>query len=165
MSIFTQPVKANKPKTDLSAKMAILFAGILTIMTLAQLFTFEDFLLVLASYNLPFSAASSYFIGALLVSMGVFSLPFLLRMTVSHAFRWFSMICSWVVVAVWLKLVLWLAIVSPGVETVGFLGSLTQAPGWWALLFVVALVILAAWSSWGLWPAKLPRAHKKPIVK
>ncbi len=154
MRILARPVQAKKPRSVLAAQVAYLYAGLIVLMVVAQLFSFDGFLGVLATYKLPFTVFSAYMIGALLVSSSVFALPFLLRMTVSEAFRAFSMVCSWLVAIIWILLVGWLASAAPPVETVGFLGDISLVPGWWMIFVALMLGILAVWSSWGLWPGK-----------
>jgi hypothetical protein len=40
-------------------------------------------------------------------------------------------------------------------DSIGFLGAVVNlTPGWWAVLFGVAMAILASWASWGMWPLK-----------
>jgi len=153
MSILVMAHPALKPRTEASRKISLLFAGVLVVMVVAQLFTFEDFLKTIEMMNLPFGMALSFALGPLIVVSEVFALPFLLRMQLSIAFRYLSMFLSWLAVAVWLCITVWLAVSYVPVETVGFLGSVVNlAPGWWSVCISIALVILATWSSWGLWP-------------
>jgi len=153
MSILVKAHPALKPRTEASRKISLLFAGVLVVMVVAQLFTFEDFLKTIEMMNLPFGMALSFALGPLIVVSEVFALPFLLRMQLSIAFRYLSMFLSWLAAAVWLCITVWLAVSYEPVETVGFLGSVVNlAPGWWSVFISIALVILATWSSWGLWP-------------
>lgn len=154
MSIFAQAERAIKPRTHHSGQMALLYAALIVLMVVAQLFTFDGFLTVLASFELPFGTSATYTIGAVLVAAEVFSLPFLLRMTLSRPFRWFSMICSWFVAGIWLFLTSWLLFMNIPVETVGFLGTVSLIPGPWTVLLSIAFAIIAAWTSWGLWPGR-----------
>jgi len=155
MSILAKPTIAPQPRTSDVPKIAFIFAGILLVMVVAQLFTFDTFLTLLLSFNLPISDAMTYFLGAVLVVSEVFALPFLLRMPLSKAFRYFSMGCSWVASLIWIKLTFWVVLTEQAVDTVGFLGTVVGLmPGWWAIFVSVALAILAGWASWGLWPGK-----------
>lgn len=160
MSIFPLPAAASPPKTEAVKKVALLYAALLTIMAVAQLFTFEEFLQLIPSFHLPLPGSLPYAIAPFLVASEVFALPFLLRMALSPAFRWFSLGLSWVVVIGWLGISLWLVLTRQPVETVGFLGTVGSfTPGWWAILMSVALLILALWTTWGLWP-RSAQAHK-----
>ena len=155
MSIFAKPTPAPKPRSKDVPRIAFLFALIILIMVVTQLFSFEKFLVLLASFDLPITAQASYFLGGLIVITEVFALPFLLRMPLSRAFRWVSMVSSWIVSLIWVKLTAWIIITEQSVENVGFLGTLVGLmPGWWAIFVAVSLAILAGWASWGLWPGK-----------
>ena len=155
MSILAKPTIAPPPRTPDVPKIAFFFAGILLVMAVAQLFTFDTFLTLLLSFNLPVSDAMTYFLGALLVVTEVFALPFLLRMPLSRAFRWVSMVCGWLVALIWVTITVWIAITEPAVSSVGFLGTVADImPGWWNVFISLSFVILAAWAAWGLWPGK-----------
>ena len=155
MSIFVKPTEAPKPRTDASAKISILFAGILVVMAVAQLFTFDTFIPYIQTLHLPLSVGASYALAPVLVISEVFAIPFLLRMWLSPAFRYLSMLLGWVAAFLWVCISSWVAFSSNSVDSIGFLGTVVKiVPGVWAVFFSVALVILAAWSSWGLWPGK-----------
>jgi hypothetical protein len=64
-----------------------------------------------------------------------------------------SMVFGWVVPVIWLGLSLWVMVTTNAITNIGFVGTvLTLTPGWWALLFSLALAILSVWASWGMWP-------------
>lgn len=154
MSILPKVTPALKPKSKESAQVALFYAVLLIVMSLAQLFTFEEFIELVPSFNLPLSGALPYLIAPLVVTAQVFALPFLLRMAVSPAFRWFSMGMGWLVAVIWLGISMWVVGTHQPVETIGFAGTVIDLlPGWWAVCISIAFGILAAWSSWGLWPA------------
>ena len=154
MSILVKAVPAKAPKTSTSGQVALLYAALLVIMAVAQLFSFEDFLVYL---NDLFASQTTvaYLTGSLLIVAQVFALPFLLRMTISPAFRALSMALGWLVAVAWFALSLYIVVSRAPVETIGFLGTVVNLiPGWWAVCVSFAFIILAAWSSWGLWPGK-----------
>ncbi len=131
------------------------YAILLVVLVVAQLFTFDKFLPFLDTLGLPGGTRMAYFLGALVVSAEVFALPFLLRMPISRAFRWFSMFCGWLVAAIWVKLSFFIVFSDSSFDNVGYLGTLVKlTPGWWAIFFSLALVVLTIWASWGLWPGK-----------
>lgn len=154
MSILPKPTPAPTPKTDTAKQIALIYAALLVIMSVTQLFTFEDFLGLIPQYHLPMSTALETALAPVLVAAEVFAIPFLLRMALSPAFRWFSMFLGWLVAALWLFITFWIVSTSQAVETTGFTGTLgTFPPGWWAVCMSIAFAILAAWASWGMWPA------------
>lgn len=135
--------------------MSLLLAILLLVMVVAQLFTFDHFLELLVTFSLPFGSATVPFVAAALVITEVFALPFLLRMPLSPAFRWVSMVSGWLATLLWVKLTFWVVVTEPLIESVGFLGTLVPLiPGWWAIFVALSLVILSGWASWGMWPGK-----------
>lgn len=146
---------APTPKTDRVKQIAILYAVFLVIMAVAQLFTYEEFIELIPTFNLPLNEAFTYLVVPILIIFEVFALPFLLRMRLSPAFRFLSMLFGWLVSVKWLFISLWVVMSAQSVENIGFLGTVvTLTPGWWAVLISFSLGILAAWASWGMWPLK-----------
>lgn len=161
MSVFVKPTTAPLARTDTARQVALLYAGILVLFLVAQLFTFEEFLQLIPSFNLPVGGLL-YAVAPLIVVVELFALPFLLRMSTSPALRWVSMVCGWMASIVWLGISWWVVATQPGASTVGFLGTVGDlAPGWWAILIAVAMGLLAAWASWGLWPGSSVTSSKK----
>ena len=155
MSVFVQSTPAQEPRSSESKKIAILYACILVVMAVTQLFTFDDFLVYFQSLGLPLSTELTYALLPTLIVAEVFAIPFLLRMRLSPAFRYLSMFFGWLVAVIWILLTFWLASTATQVSTVGFLGTLVDlTPGWWAVFISLSFAVLAAWSSWGLWPGK-----------
>lgn len=153
MKTFVQPTAAPKPKTDAVKQMSLFYAALLVIMAVAQLFTFEKFLTLIISFQLPISVLAVCALTPIIVACEVFALPFLLRMTVSPAFRGLSMLCSWLVPVIWVSISTSLVLSNSTVDTVGFLGTAVKlVPGWWAVFISILFGIMAAWASWGMWP-------------
>jgi hypothetical protein len=162
MSLFVTPTEAPEARSAESRHISLFYAGILVVMVLAQLFTFETFLELIGSFGLPGGLSMAYVLTAILVASEVFALPFLLRMVLSPAFRWLSMACGVLVGALWVFLSSWVVIGGATVTTIGFLGTVVETmPGWWAVLLSVALLLLGIWSAWGLWPGKRDKAKRK----
>lgn len=162
MSFFRHPTPAPTPKTKDVKSISTFYAAILVIMVVAQLFTFDAFLELFASFQLPGGPATGYTLAAVLVAAEVFALPFLLRMNLSPAFRWFSLLCAGLVSDIWLFVTIWILVVGVDVATVGFLGTVVDTmPGWWAVFISLAFGILALWSAWGMWPATSKRRASK----
>ncbi|HZJ34602.1 MAG TPA: hypothetical protein VFD55_01130 [Candidatus Angelobacter sp.] len=155
MSIFVKATSAKEPRTREARNIAYMYAAILIVFVLTQLFNFDEFLALLESFWLPGGVPVAYLLGSIIVVSEVLALPFLLRMKVSPLMRIVSMILGWLVSLIWLKLALWLTLTVNAVSNMGFLGTTIRlTPGWWTVLFSVALGILAAWASWGLWPIR-----------
>lgn len=153
MSIFVKPSAPTKPKTKNVSSVAIIYAVIIVVFVVAQLFTFEEFVALVESYGLPGGVVFARFLAAYLVTVEVFALPFLLRMRVSTAMRVVSMICGWLVALIWFGISLWLVISTNTVGNIGFVGSVVAlTPGWWAVFISIAPGTLSIWASWGMWP-------------
>lgn len=153
MSILPKPTLAAEPRTKTAKTIALIYAVILVIFAVAQLFTFDDFLELVITFNLPVSALLVGAIAPVLVASEVFALPFLLRMPLSTAFRRFSMGLGWLVATLWLFITLWLVTSDPTVTSVGFLGTVGHlSQGLWAVGVSLLLGVLTIWASWGLWP-------------
>lgn len=166
MTFFVQPTFAPVPKTKDAQRIALMYAGILVVMVVAQLFTFEHFLVLMTSFGFPGEAAYGYFWTAFLVTAEVLALPFLLRMPLSPAFRWVSIVSGWAAAAIWLKITILLVVLGGAITNVGFLGTVVDlVPGVWAILVSLVFVVCAVWATWGMWPrqksAKTMHAGKK----
>lgn len=151
MSGFVKAFVAPAPQTKQAGYIAILYAGLLTVMVAAQLFTFEDFIVLIGDM---FRTPNGMVLAALIVVAEVFSLPFLLRMTLSKAFRYLSLGLSALTAGIWLCVTLWGAVTAQTVTSSGLIGTVeSMGPGYWAVCFSIALCALATWSVWGLWPS------------
>lgn len=162
MSIFVQSTPALVPKTRRVSIVAVLYAAILTIMALGQLYTFEDFITLIGTYALPLPSAIAYAVAPLLIVCEVGAIPFLLRMRLSPAFRFLSMILGWTVAGVWFLLTLWVLVSNTPISTIGFLGTVgSLPPGVGAVLLSIGLGVLTAWASWGMWPIVSSKKRSK----
>lgn len=161
MTILAKVSPAPKPRSDSAKQMSLLYASILVVFLVAQLFTFDTFIKFAPSLNLPISERWAYALVPIIIVCELFAIPFLLRMKLSIAFRWFSMILGWFVPLLWFCMSLWVVTMQPDAESIGFLGTLVDlVPGWWAVMLSLALGVLAAWSSWGLWPGHRSQTKK-----
>lgn len=123
-------------------------------MSVAQLFTFEKFPDVIAQMWLPLSDLAPVY-AALIVTLEVAAVPFLLGMRMSLAMRVVSMVSGWLAIGLWLAVLVWINVSGDVVVNSGLLGDTAALPvGWWNVLFAVALGVLAGWVSWGSWPLK-----------
>jgi len=155
MSGFVKAQEAAAPKSTWGSYLAIVYAALLVILSVAQLFSFETFSSVILSYWLPVSQPATHLIAALIVTVEVFSIPFLLRMKLSVAMRWFSMFLGWLAAAWWLFISLWMLLTTNAITNSGVLGTaIPLKPGWWLLILSGLMVALAIKAAWGLWPAR-----------
>jgi hypothetical protein len=155
MNIFIKATKAKKPRTSESQKIAYAYAAILIIFALTQLFTFDKFLILVESFGLPGGDIVARLFVSTIVTSEVLALPFLLGLNLSQLMRVVSMVLGWAVPLAWLKVTLWLLFTTNSVSNIGLLGTtVSLTPGWWLVFVSIALGILSAWASWGLWPGK-----------
>jgi hypothetical protein len=160
MSFFVKSTPASAPKTKNIRPVSLGLAAVFIVMVVAQLFTFETFPKVIANMGLPGGEGVASIRAALIVTLEVVALPFLLSMRLSPAMRVVSMVSGWLVVTAWLAASLWLNLSTSIASNSGLLGDTISLPvGWWNVLFCLSLGVLAAWSAWGMWPSVHPR-HK-----
>jgi hypothetical protein len=151
MSFFVQPTPAPRPKTKNVQLVSLSLAAILTIMAVAQLFTFEKFPEAILSLGIVNDESIAALLAALVPVAEVAALPYLLFMPLSRPARVVSMVAGWLVIV-------WWVVVSLGANLAGVLGSgifgatLDVPGGLWTICFSVALGVLAAWVAWGMWP-------------
>ena len=162
MSLLAQESFPAPAKTERSRTIALFYAAILIVMAVGQLYAFEKFIPLVESFWLPGGHGTATLLAGVIVMAEVLAVPFLLRMSLSPLMRIFSMVMGWIVPAVWLYIAVWLNVTTNAVNNIGLFG--TKVPlmvGWWAVFFTIALAILAAWASWGMWPT----LHKKATIK
>lgn len=152
MSIFAKPQAAPKLVIKEVEKLALVQAGLVVMLVVAQLFTFEDFLQIFIDMNLA-SDSVTYLLASMIVVGEVFSLPFLLRLKISKAMRVFSMLLLWFVSLSWLTIALLITIKDLSVESSGLLGSVVEVgPGAILVIFTMFFATLTVINSWGMWP-------------
>lgn len=153
MSKLPQVSSPTRPKTVNVKSIATLYAAILIIFAVTQLFSFPAFQTLLESFWLPGGRPAAYLLSSIIVVAEIFALPFLLQMRVSTLMRFVSVALGWLVPIVWLGLGLWVQLTVNAITNIGFLGTVVSlAPGWWTIFFSLALATLSIWASWGMWP-------------
>lgn len=153
MSFFVESTPAAVPKTKNVRPVSLGLAAVFIIMVVAQLFTFETFPNVISGMWLTGGSELSPVRAALIVTLEVAALPFLLGMRLSFAMRILSMVSGWMVVAAWLVASLWVNLSNNIHISSGLLGDTITLPvGWWSVLFCLGLGVLAGWAAWGMWP-------------
>jgi len=156
MTFFAIAAPASTPKTNNVPKIALFLAAMILVMAIAQLFHFEDFVPLIEDFGLPGGVVVAQLFAAGIVVLEVAALPFLLRMRLSMAMRFVSMISGWLVLILWMLVQIYLNCVYPGMQNNGLVGSVVEVGvGWWSVFLLGAFGVLAAWASWGMWP--LPR--------
>ncbi|MBC7943012.1 hypothetical protein H7X68_00725 [Candidatus Saccharibacteria bacterium] len=136
-----------------SVRVGLLYAAVLVVLSVAQLFSFESLLPIVTDFSLPGGRPLAYFLAAFIVIAEVFALPYLLQMRLSSAMQLVSMVTGWLVAFLWLGIALWLTISDSTVTNIGLLGDVVAvAPGLISILIGLILGILAGWSSWSIRP-------------
>lgn len=152
MKFFVSVTPAPAPQSSHSGHIATALAGCLTLLLVMQLFTFDEFVDLAETFQLPGMSGAAF--ASIIIVLELLALPFLLRMDLSRAFRWLSLGSLVGAMVLWMYSTI-IVVTQRTAESVGFsggLGSLT--PGWWAVLVVVALWAMGAWAIWGLAPRK-----------
>ncbi len=136
-----------------NVRVGLLYAAILVVLSVAQLFSFESFLITVTDFSLPGGRPVAYFLAAFIVIAEVFALPYLLQMRLSDVMRLVSMVAGWLVASLWLGIALWLTTSDSTVTNIGLLGDVVAvAPGLVSILIGLILGIMAVWSSWSMRP-------------
>lgn len=157
---FAKPEKALKPKKQYIESFAYVQAVILITLAFLQLFNLQDFLNILQGLGLG-DRSQIYLLGCFIVWAEIFSLPFLLRMKLSKAFRVFSMLLLWAVTIFWLYLSVWLSGTYENPVETGLLGGfISIKSGIELFIFSVLLGGLSINNIWGLWPIKPSKKFK-----
>jgi hypothetical protein len=153
MSFFVQSTTVSEPKTKNAKVVGIALAAVFVVLAVAQLYSYEDFPNVIASLWLPGGRPLATLAAALIVTGEVLAVPFLLGIQLSPAMRTVSMVAGWLVILGWLKIALIVNISANAITNSGVLGAtIPVAPGWWMVCLFIALGVLSAWASWGMWP-------------
>lgn len=157
---FARAEKAEKPKKQYVEAIAYFQAIILVVIAFMQLYDLQDFLAILQNLDLG-TRSQTYLMGCFIIWAEIFSLPFLLRMKLSFAFRAFSMFLLWSVTIFWLYLSVWLtSSIQDPVES-GLLGGIVPVESG-IQLFVFAILFGACSINniWGLRPLKRNKLAK-----
>ena len=149
-----QATLADEPRSTAARNIAWIYAAVLVVMVVGQLFSFEKFIPLIESYALPGGARTALLVAGLIVTTEVFALPFLLRMPVSLLMRWFSLLCGAVAAGIWLGLAIFALMSAQNLDNSGMLGTkIAISAGFVQLCLSIVLTILAIMSIVGLWPS------------
>lgn len=152
MSFFVQATAAYRPKSKHVQTASLMLASVFILMVVAQLFMFEDFPDVIARMGLPGGEGVSGLRAALIVTLEVASVPFLLSMRLSPLARVVSMVAGWMVVAAWT--VASFLTYGAGVNSGLFGATIPLDSTWWTMIFCLVTIALIGWIAWGMWPGR-----------
>lgn len=143
---------AKFPKNKMGPTTIIFSYGLVVViisMVVSQLMTIEKLLPIMENYQLSGGSASAKSIIFLSATSGVFSLPFLLRMSLSPLFRIFSAFLLNVYALIWLSLGLWINVYDPPLIGTGLFGGLLKSiPGEVVLPFATLLLASTIFTTW-----------------
>lgn len=124
---------------------AFTVAGVMIVLVVMQLFTFEDYPGLIADFQLPGGMVIAWVFAILIPLLEIASLPYLLSMRIPPKIRLISKWAVLAVGAVWILISLWVVFrMGMSVESGIFGATLTTASGWWMVMFSVLLL----WSGW-----------------
>ena len=150
MSILVSATAAPRFKTKNIQAISLFLAGLLASLALLQLFTFERYPERLVSIDILPNVA--LLLATLIVVAEVLALPFVLRMRLSPAFRVVSMCMGWLATAILLVLAIIENFTAQGGNDAVFGATFSLPIGGWVICMTLALGVLVAWTSWGMWP-------------
>ncbi|MGH7196627.1 MAG: hypothetical protein ACREGJ_02555 [Candidatus Saccharimonadales bacterium] len=135
---------APKVKNTRLLVIVYAYALLVSVMALAQLMSFEEFIVVNASYlNIDQSDPWAAIATIRFIGIGVFAIPFLLRLPLSPLARWFSALFALTLPFFWLFTMGQAMLRGFSVANVGFFGDfLTQPLGWLTVFEGIALATL-----------------------
>lgn len=143
---------APKPRSVAARNTAWVYAAVLTVMAVSQLFAFEKFIPLLEKYGLVGGDSTATLLASIIVILEVMALPFLLRMHLSPLMRWVSLSCSVIVPVVWVKLSLLSILTNTVQSNGGILGSKLTIGVVPQLFLGLVLLSVAVYVAYGLWP-------------
>lgn len=156
MSFFVKATTPPIPRSTAGWYGVLVYAALLVVLLVAQLFTFDEFIPLIQSFDTVFAPVFIAALPAVIVVAELFALPFLLRMRVSPAFRWVSVACGWMTGVLWLGISI-IGMTQPDVDSIGLFGAVVAVPAWVGLVGAIMLLCAAAWSVWVLQPANPSR--------
>lgn len=133
--------------SDSPRAIPTLAAGIIVLVTVAQLFAFERLHEVLHSqYTGIFSSSGAEIAATFIVIIEVLAVPYLLPLRLNTWIAWLSRIAGWGMIIFWFILSV-VGLIKGNVYTALFGAAISLPGGWWPLLLIIALSILLSWSS------------------
>ena len=146
MKLTAQATDAPKVKNARDNYIATVYAGVLVVMLVAQLFTFEDTAPLIESFGLGGGEPFAKVLAGCIVIAELLALPFLLRMRLSPLMRMVSMVSGWVAALWWVYIALFSLAAGTSIANVGFFGVVVNIPS--GILAVVLATIVASATIW-----------------
>jgi hypothetical protein len=154
MSVFAVSTPAPNPQSKGVALISLVYVGLLVSMIVAQLFTFEDFLVLLNRLQLPIVDVPLDALAPIIVAAEVAALPYLLRMSLSPAFRLLSALCAALVPVLWATIIILQHTVGQTGNSIGLFGDvIAVSDGVESFGFVLLLAVCAGISLIGMPPS------------
>ena len=146
---------APKPRSVIARNTAWVYAGVLTVMAVGQLFAFEKFIPFMTDADAIGFQVTTPIVLFVLVIAEVFALPFLLRMNLSPLMRWCSLVCSLFVPVVWFVISARIFVTFMFSPAQGWIfGTAVPIPIAYQTVFALVLLCVAIYVTYGLWPGK-----------
>lgn len=145
--VLAKAQAAPTPRSKTAVRVAWVYAAILVIMLIGQLFAFEKFIPLIQGYWLPGGYGTAVLVACCITIAEVFALPYLLRMPLSPLMRECSRVLSIIVSIAWGTLTVYQFVTGDILENAGILGTkvtvspLLQLVGS-VVLFVFAIVVI-----------------------
>lgn len=140
------------PRTNTIFLLSNTLACFFILVALAQLFTYELFPPLVAELSIPGGDLVVGLISALLVTLEVGALPYLLGMRLSLAMRFTSMISGWIAISLLVCLSLWENLTHNAVNSIVFGATIQLSVGWWITIILLAVGVVVGLVSWWKWP-------------
>ena len=142
---------AVQARKEWATLIALMYAGVLTVMSLLQLYGLEAFIPIIQDYWLPGGAGVATVVACMVIVLQIVSLPYLLRMRVSMYMRRLGRACAILVPIVWLCLALYAVVEGHMLHNSGIAGEkIAVAAGVPQFVVVGILLALATAVVYGL---------------
>lgn len=135
---------------------ALGLALVFTVLSLAQLFTFEHFADVTLGYGLPGGVVVATILAFLLPGAEILAIPYLLSMRLPAKLYFVSRISVIVTGSLWVCVALWTNLTGNTESNVGMFGATLYTPNQWCFIIFTVLLL---WASWLMYMAKPRRSH------
>ncbi len=138
---FASPTKPSPLKQPLFIGTSYGLAAWTTVLAVAQMVSFEDFVEALRGYHVT-SERGTLALAVVLLAFEVFSVPFLLRLWLSPAARFVSALFAILSPLTWVLIAVAAVMNNAAASTSGMLGGFVHVP------FASALLVSLAWLLW-----------------